>query len=274
MSETDVELEPVSPGSAEQCDLLSDDDFEPSPFWARVTLCLCCCSYVFSSVGADAVRVLQLSFREVFSDLQLGVLYGAYALAATMIVLFSGGLIDRFGPRVSTVLFSALAVVGFILQAAGTFWTNFGLLVVGRFVHGAGGEALFVCWDTLITLWFTAHGIGLAMSLYCASGRLGDVFASTLLPMLISVVDSRTLGMLRALACVLFSFLCNVGLVLVDFFKRKAPRRRAGALASAFTVAALKEFSRGYWICVGVATLVRRLKLPRFALTFCLSSMG
>jgi MFS family permease len=239
----------------------------PDPFWAKVTLALCCTSYVCSSVGADAVRVLQLSFREVFSDFEIGVLYGSYALAATLIVLFSGGLIDRVGPRKSTMVFSALAVVGFTLQGAGTLWTNFGLLLVGRFVHGAGAEALFVCWDTFVTLSFTAQGIGLAMSLYCASGRLGDVVASTLLPLLNSVMSNRAQVMAMAFACVLASFACNVGLVLVDYYKRAAPKTPSGAAATqAFSVAALKEFSPGYWICCGVATFVSQFVSPLFAL--------
>ncbi len=240
-------------------------DVDPSPhakevpsMWARVSLTLCCAAYLLGSVASDAVRVLQLSFREIFTDSQLGMLYGSYALAATVVVLFSGRAIDRFGVGISTVVCSFMCCVGFALQTLGAFGsgvsTSFVLLLVGRFLHGAGGEALFVCWDSVITLWFSAQGISFAMSLYCASGRMGDIFATVALPPLISVLDGRSQVMLLAMGCVLCSFLCNVAVVLIDRYKRPASRKANDV--TSFSFSSLTEFTASYWVCVGISTVL------------------
>ena len=201
--------------------------------------------------------MLQLEFRQQYSDTQMGVLYGCYALAATLLVLFSGPFIDRFGVRIATVFFSSMCFLGFGLQTIGTYVDSFALLVIGRFLYGGGGESLFVCWDTVITTWFSHSGLTLAISFYCASGRMGDIFVTLSLPSFISLLGGKKPTMLFALGCVFFALMANIGLVAIDYWKRIPPpvEPKTGSAGKFFSMEALKSFTKSYWICVAIAVV-------------------
>ncbi len=71
---------------------------------SKLVLTFCCVAYVFSSIGTDAIRVLQLDFEKVFSHTQMGVIYASYAFSATLLVLLVGPAIDRWGVGVCTLV--------------------------------------------------------------------------------------------------------------------------------------------------------------------------
>lgn len=146
---------------------------------------LACCSaaYLCISVGGDAIRSLQMPLHAWLSDGQLGALYGVYGLAATLGVLSGGLLLDRLGRRRATALFAALAVAGMGLQTFALHFQLFPALLIGRFIQGLA-ESLFIAWDAFLTTHWPGARLPLAMGLYCACGRLGDLLAVFLLPAL------------------------------------------------------------------------------------------
>src|ERR671913_707856 len=86
--------------------------------------------YVYDSIAplADTLRS-QLGFTST----QVGTLNAIYSAPNIIMVLIGGVLVDRFGTRTATVVFTAICLLGAILTAAaGTF----ALMAAGRLVFG------------------------------------------------------------------------------------------------------------------------------------------
>ena len=59
-----------------------------------------------------------------------------------------------FGIRLGTVIFAAFIVLGQIIFSLGGLLDSFGLMQIGRFVFGIGGESLAVAQNTYAVSWF------------------------------------------------------------------------------------------------------------------------
>ncbi|MDQ3228927.1 MAG: MFS transporter, partial [Pseudomonadota bacterium] len=82
---------------------------------------------------------------------QVGLLSTAYNVAALLVLLAAGYVIDRFGARRSIVVFAAICVgAAALTAAAGSFET----LLAGRFMLGLGAEPLIVAVTAVLAKWF------------------------------------------------------------------------------------------------------------------------
>jgi MFS family permease len=141
--------------------------------WHRgFVLAMCCLCYVFTSVAYDSTRVLQLQISNglKITELQIGIMFGAYALPNAFVVV-AGILVDRINHRRALALFVSLTSLGMLMQVVAVMTENFPLLVVARFVFGLGGESIFICFDAFLSLWFNVNHLPFAMSVYIASGE-------------------------------------------------------------------------------------------------------
>ncbi|MCK7527631.1 MAG: MFS transporter [Ignavibacteriales bacterium] len=97
-----------------------------------------------------------------------------YSVAAILVLLFAGVLIDRLGTRKSSIIFSVLVLAGAVLvwQAR-----SIPLMFVGRFIFGAGAEPLVVAQSAMLARWFKNKELALSFGVALTVSRLGSLFA-------------------------------------------------------------------------------------------------
>lgn len=104
----------------------------------------------------------------------VGALYGAYSVGALVVLPVAGFLIDRYGTRAMSLVFSALIVAGAVLVAAAP---TFRLMIIGRGIFGIGAESLIVCQSAILAKWFKGKELALAFGLSLTLMRLGTLFS-------------------------------------------------------------------------------------------------
>jgi MFS family permease len=115
-----------------------------------------------------------LSSELKFTDQQLGLLYTLYNIAAFIVLLFGGYIIDRFGTKRSITLFAVICVVGAGVTAA---TPEFGIMLAGRFLLGIGAEPLIVAVTTALAKWFKGKELSFAFGINLTIARLGSFSA-------------------------------------------------------------------------------------------------
>jgi MFS family permease len=105
---------------------------------------------------------------------QIGMLSTAYTVAALVVLLASGYVIDRFGARRAIVAFAALCVVAAAVSASAQ---NFPALMAGRFLLGLGAEPLIVAVTAVLAKWFKGKELGFAFGINLSIARLGSASA-------------------------------------------------------------------------------------------------
>ncbi len=106
-----------------------------------------------------------------FSYGQIGFLSTAYNIAALLVLLAGGYVIDRWGTRRAIPLFAAICVVAALLTVA---TSRYETILAGRFLLGIGAEPLIVAATTVLARWFSGRELGLAFGLNLSVSRLGS----------------------------------------------------------------------------------------------------
>lgn len=122
----------------------------------------------------------------LLSDLQYNSLYSIYSFPNVVLPLVGGLIIDKMGVRVGTFVFSSILILGQTIFMLGGYYEKYWLMMMGRFVFGLGGECLVVSQSTVISQWFKANEIALALGLNITASRLGSSVNSALTPILYS----------------------------------------------------------------------------------------
>ncbi|HKB85927.1 MAG TPA: MFS transporter [Ignavibacteriaceae bacterium] len=125
--------------------------------------------YVFDSIALVAD---QLKSGLGFSDFDIGQLYSAYSLAAIIVLVFGGVLVDKWGTKKSAIVFAAICTISGFLVA---FSSNLYLMLAGRFLLGIGSEPLIVAITVAIAKWFKAKELSFAMGINLLVARSGTV---------------------------------------------------------------------------------------------------
>lgn len=108
-----------------------------------------------------------------------------------------------------------------------------------------------------MSVWFNAGGSTLAMSLYCAAGRFGDLLVTAALPNF----GDRATKMMVSMGCVVLSLIANIILTIIDRKQRhlisqdsEKPSENTSSTISFWGV--VRSFPIGYWLCVGVSVIL------------------
>jgi len=115
-----------------------------------------------------------LRAQQGFSYGQIGALSTAYNVAALLVLLAGGYVIDRWGTRTAIFVFSAICVAAAALTAA---TPHFETILAGRFLLGIGAEPLIVAATTVLAKWFSGKELGFAFGLNLSVSRLGSASA-------------------------------------------------------------------------------------------------
>ena len=146
---------------------------EPSPIyrWSVlifVSLAMFGNYYIYDSISP----VFDLLSSELnFTDQQLGLLYTVYSIAAIIVLLIGGFIIDKFGTKKSILVF---AVICLIAAAVTAISSEFYIMMAGRFILGIGAEPLIVAVTTALAKWFKGKTLSLAFGLNLTIARLGS----------------------------------------------------------------------------------------------------
>ena len=109
-----------------------------------------------------------------FNDENIGQMYSVYSIAAVIILLFGGIFIDRYGTKISVVIFGLLSTIAAIVT-----WSSSDLTVMlaGRVLLGLGSEPLIVAITTALAKWFKGKELGFAFGINLTIARMGSVAA-------------------------------------------------------------------------------------------------
>jgi MFS family permease len=170
--------------------------------------------FAYDSVGAiedSLMKTLHIGQEEI------GTMYSMYSLAAILTLFAAGMLIDRIGTRKASMIFSALVTLGAIIVAlAPDVW----LLYVGRFIFGAGSEALIVSQSAILARWFKGRELAFSFGVALAISRIGTLFTFNT-EALIAEKEGPYAALWVAAGLCVASLLANVVYVVMD--KRAEP---------------------------------------------------
>jgi MFS family permease len=137
-------------------------------------------------------------FQDVFSPLkdlvkqELGIESGDFGIVISAttwanclgMILIGGFILDRWGIRLSALLFGLLVTAGGVMTSLGASdlltqnsSTKIVLMAVGRIIFGIGLEITCVIVSRVVVKWFKGHELALAMAINVGFGRLGSFFA-------------------------------------------------------------------------------------------------
>jgi MFS family permease len=220
--------------------------------------------YTFDAM--DPVAPL-LERQRGFSQAQIGLLDTGYNLAAIVVLLVGGLIIDRAGTRRTVLLFGAISSTGGAIIAAATGISG---MIAGRVVLGLGAEPLAVAVTTALASWFRAGELSLAMAMSTTLGRLGSVAADTSRSWARGLFASWRPPLVLAAGV---GGLATLSGALYAWLEARASRRYALAVAPATDRLSLRDlvrFERSYFWIVGLCVAFYSTVFPfrRFANLF------
>jgi MFS family permease len=149
---------------------------EPSPLY-RWTVLIFISLAMFGNyyVYDSAAPVFDLLSTQLgFTDEQLGLLYTVYSIAAVLVLLIGGYVIDRWGTKKSITLFALICLVAAFVTALSDLFV---VMAAGRFLLGVGAEPLIVAVTTALAKWFKGKELSFAFGINLMIARLGSATA-------------------------------------------------------------------------------------------------
>ena len=123
--------------------------------------------YVFDSISLVAD---QLKTQLNFSDLNIGQMYSYYSIAAIVVLIFGGILVDKWGTKKSAIIFAIICTISGFLTA---FGSNIYIMLTGRFLLGVGSEPLIVAITVAVAKWFKGKQLSFALGINLFLARAG-----------------------------------------------------------------------------------------------------
>jgi len=127
--------------------------------------------YVYDSI-APVADLLQKLLG--YSDTQIGTLNAIYSLPNIVVVLIGGVIVDRFGTRLSTLMFAIICSIGAVVTALSP---SFPVMAAGRLIFGLGAESMIVAITVAIGQWFVGRQLGFAFGVNLSIARAGSYSA-------------------------------------------------------------------------------------------------
>lgn len=200
--------------------------------------------YIYDSVSPLAdLLVKQLKF----TDANIGLLQGIYSVPNILMVLIGGVIIDKFGTRISTFVFTTLCLLGAAITAS---FNDITMMAIGRLVFGLGAESMIVAITTVIGRWFKGKQLSFAFGLNLTLARLGS-FAALNSPSWASVFyDTYKYPLLIALGAGVISLAMAVIYWGMDSYAEKNYSLRPVTKQDEIRFSQIFSFSKSYWFVV------------------------
>jgi MFS family permease len=121
------------------------------------------------------------------------------------------------GVSVSLLIFSSLVTFGHLVFCLGIFCQSWGLMFLGRFLFGCGGESFVVANTTFISQWFEGKELALAFGVSMAGSKLGSVWNNITSPVLLRHFNSINIPFLFGF---LLCIICNLLVLLTNWIEK------------------------------------------------------
>jgi MFS family permease len=222
---------------------------EPSAFYRWLVLIFVSLAmfgnyYIYDSIApvADLLKS-QLGF----TDTNIGSLNSIYSLAAVLILIFAGIIIDKIGARTSIFIFGLICSVAALITAISS---DFYLMLTGRLLLGIGAEPLIVAITAALAKWFKGKELGFAFGINLTIARLGS-FAADWSP----TWGSKFYGNWNEPLYIAFliGLTCLLGGILYFIMEKNAERRHTLGESDDTDKLDLKDifkFDKSYWYIV------------------------
>lgn len=246
------------------------------PRWYRWTILVLISLAMFGNYYAyDATGPIFDLLKEQLqvNDEQLGLLYTVYSIAAIIVLLIGGYIIDRFGTKKSILLFGIICFVAAGVTALSPqLWT----ILLGRFLLGIGAEPLIVAVTTSLAKWFKGKELSFAFGLNLTVARLGSVAAdwspAWAKPMFTNWQDPLWLATAITSICVAAGYL---NWVLESRAERQYSLSSQGE-TDKLEMKGLYKFGKSYWYVVGLCVVFYSTIFPfrAFAIKYFIEAHG
>ncbi len=216
--------------------------------------------FAYDSIGALGPTLIQAWGVDRQA---IGSLYTVYSIAAIVSVFAAGVLSDRLGTRVASLIFSALIVIGAVIVAAAP---SLMVAAVGRFVFGAGSEALIVVQSAILARWFRGRALAFAFGVTLTIARLGTLFSFNTESLVASRFGWQAALWGAAALCVL-SLGANLLYFAMDRRGERALGLREAGAGDKIVLADVKRFKKSYWFAVALCVTFYSAIFPFTALS-------
>lgn len=203
--------------------------------------------FAYDSVGAIEdylMKSMGIGQRDI------GAMYSLYSWGAIFTLLAAGWLIDRFGTRRSSLAFSGVITLGAAVVALAP---DARTLLAGRFIFGAGSEALIVTQSAILARWFKGKELAFAFGASLTIMRLGTLFSFNTEALIAEVMGASAALWVAAGLC-LAGLLANLVYVAMDRYAEPVIGLREEAAGDRIVWGDIFKFGRSYWyltvICV------------------------
>lgn len=202
--------------------------------------------YIYDSIAPVADL---LASQLGFSDEQIGTLYSVYSVAAILVLILGGFIIDKFGTKTSTLVFALLCLFAAILT-----WVtpDYNTMLAGRILLGLGAEPLIVAVTTAMAKWFKGKELGFAFGINLTIARLGSYAADTSPKWAESSFGSWQEPLFIA---VIISVICVLGALVYWFLENNASKNYElgdQGETDKFVLKDIYKFNLSFWLIVGL----------------------
>ena len=247
----------------------------PPPYFRWAVLVFLSLAMVGNYYPYDAIAPVAdlLASQLRFTDEQIGSLYSVYSVAAVLVLLVGGYIVDRYGTRRSIFVFGAICLIASVLTAVSA---DIRVMLAGRFLLGVGAEPLIVAVTTALAKWFKGKELSFAFGLNLTLARLGSVAADN--------SPSWAQPLYRGWQEPLFlaagvAALCVIGAGGYWILENRAERRYHLGEQEATEKLVLRDlyqFDRSYWYIVGLCVVFYSAIFPfrAFAIKYFIEAHG
>lgn len=221
--------------------------FHPSKAMYRFTILIFISSLSFGSYFAyDIVGAIAPTLIEELGATRgtLGTFYTMYHIAAILFVLIGGFLIDRFGARKASIMFSLLILVGVAIV-----WTakSIPVFFIGRFLFGAGSEPLIIAQSAILARWFKGKELALSFGISLTVSRLGTLFAFNTGELITSIFGTFRYALFVAVAACVISLAANIVYIIMDRRGERILKLKDGNTEEKIDFKKIREFRPTFW---------------------------
>lgn len=186
-----------------------------------------------------------------FTDEVIGQLNTSYSIAAVLVLIIGGILVDRLGTARTTLLFGAICTISGITMV---LTSDKYVMLASRFLLGVGAEPIIVAITAALAKWFKGKELGFAFGINLTIARLGQVavdWSPTWAKPAYAAGDWRPPLLLAAF----MGGLCVVAGLVYWLLERRALQTyslgEAGAVDK-LVVSDLFKFTPSFWYCVAL----------------------
>ena len=221
--------------------------FHPTRPIYRFTNLLFIASLTFGSYFAyDIIGAIAPSLIKGLdaSRATVGAFNTMYSIAAILVLLFAGVLIDRLGTRKASIIFSALVFAG-----AAIVWQakSIPLMFLGRFIFGAGSEPLVVAQSAMLARWFKKKELALSFGIALTMSRLGSLFAFNNGELITGYFGGFRNALLAAVGACALSLIGNLCYFVMDRRGEKVLNLRDESAGDKIVFKDIKAFKPTFW---------------------------